>query len=86
MLSTSMSIIKIIPLEHAQKPFSQEKVAFVQLTAVPTMGAKANVESRLLRSNRSNPAIAKTLDAIFKDYTDLKILLKTQGFLIRCSV
>lgn len=66
-------IIKIMPLKHAQKPFSHVKVAFVQLTAVPTTAAKANVESRLLKSNSSNPVRAKTLRGTFKNYTDLKI-------------
>lgn len=37
------------------------------------MAAKANVESRLLKSNSSNPGRAKTLRGTFKDYTDLKI-------------
>lgn len=35
-------IIKITPLEQAQKPFSHVNVAFVQLTAVPTTAAEAN--------------------------------------------
>lgn len=62
MLPTSMNIIKIIPLEHAQKPFSHVKVAFVQLAAVPTTA-----------SNSSNPVRVKTLRGTFKDYADLKI-------------
>lgn len=68
-------IIKITPLEQAQKPFSHMKVAFVQLTAVPTMAVEANAESRLLKSS-SNPVRAKTLCSTFKDYKDLKILSK----------
>lgn len=54
-------IIKTAPLEQVQKPLSHVKVAFVQLTAVPTTAAEANAESRLLKSNSSNLVRAKTL-------------------------
>lgn len=79
-------IIKIMPLKHAQKPFSHVKVAFVRWQRSPPWQLKPMLSPdfwSLTAAIQGGPRLSVVPS---KTTQTLKFLPKTHRFLIRCSV